>query len=437
MTSPRSRRKPEDSSSTAYSDYGYPTVEHIERPRGRAGQHFEQQFVALVKSVQEAVREDQDWIAIVRLEGSGPRGRWVGQLSVPRADTRYQYRQYYVHRLMRTEDAYRHTHSLTILDSGRRRLREKVEIDTLLEKAGLLVADVLEVEFSCRLVGPERYVAEGLPAVALLLKKQLYGRALDKRAEVDASGEAISASIVWEPADLPRPLVISGLDILVLRVVQTKKQEDEPQEADAALQENVRAMWRTEPTDAVVSIWVSGDEGFDIREALGEFAQRNGLTLQDDGPSVRGTWRQRCKLIARAVIGNEVVKEAAEELLERARIETVKKAKAQVDSINTDIVAKLISAIDKHDEAVVVFGPTIIVKHEGTMFVRSVDPVVASKLERMPVLMTNPQAMLDALSGTTEQEEKTRASRQPIQSQLAIEDEHSYFDLKKADGVDG
>jgi hypothetical protein len=54
--------------------------------------------------------------------------------------------------------------------------------------------------------------------------------------------------------------------------------------------------------------------------------------------------------------------------------------------------------IQRKRRLVVVFGPGVIIKHQGAIYVRAVDAVTAAKLEKQPLLMTDPNALLAALA---------------------------------------
>jgi hypothetical protein len=181
-----------------------------------------------------------------------------------------------------------------------------------------------------------------------------------------------------------------------------------------------RSAGPTEPRDSIrlagnASVWVSGENGKEVFEALKRVAAGYGITLLENGLPVKGSWWQKAKLYAWRVYSSDTARQLGEDFKLRAEIEIAARDRAEIDEQNATTVATLIAAIDKQEEAVVIFGPTVIVKHDGSIFVREIDPRTASKLRQMPTLATSPEAMLRALSGE-ETEQETAAPQHSLGS---------------------
>jgi len=73
---------------------------------------------------------------------------------------------------------------------------------------------------------------------------------------------------------------------------------------------------------------------------------------------------------------------------------------ARVNQIKTETVRQLIAAIDKNDQAVIVVGPIVIVKFDGTIIARSTDADVAARIERTKDLLSDPCAVAKIIWNT-------------------------------------
>jgi hypothetical protein len=161
-------------------------------------------------------------------------------------------------------------------------------------------------------------------------------------------------------------------------------------------------------------IWTSGDDGSEVADALKELLAEYDVALEDDGPPIRGSWKQRFKLIWQGFTSLDAVQsyDWQGEVARRLEIELVDRKAAEVDGIKANTVSKLLPALEKHDKVVIRLGQIVIVKCYDKLVVETIDPVTAAKLDRHKDLSTNPERMLQVLSG-----EGTLADEPALQAQ--------------------
>jgi hypothetical protein len=149
------------------------------------------------------------------------------------------------------------------------------------------------------------------------------------------------------------------------------------------------------------AIWTSSDAsaGHAIRDALIEFAADHDFIVERSGDEELGSWRQRFRLRARKAYANKKVQENLARAERRLELELLDKAAAEVDNVKADSASKLIAAIDSTSKAVVVLGQIVIVKYDGMIVVKSIDPVTAGRIEGSQTLLSDPAAVLQILSG--------------------------------------
>lgn len=170
------------------------------------------------------------------------------------------------------------------------------------------------------------------------------------------------------------------------------------------------------------SIWVSGDDGSEIRNRLYDLLDSEEIEFSvEEGPPVAGSWWQKIKLQISYVWNAQIIQHRAPELERRLQLELVEKRSAEVDSIKADAAAKLLAAIDKQEQAVVVFGQIVIVKTRGTIVVKSISAVTAGRLEKDPVLLTDPEAVLAVLAGPDQQRRSALAETTTVGEHTASE----------------
>jgi len=159
-----------------------------------------------------------------------------------------------------------------------------------------------------------------------------------------------------------------------------------------------------EPFSAVV--WVSdAATGNAVKAALVDMLSVYELNLVDESDEHKGSWWQRLKFQVRRVVDSQTFTSHRDEAEQRLTLELVEKTAAEVNKMKTDSAAALIAATDKSEQAVVIFGQTVIVKFNGTIIVRSVNALTAAKIERTYALLSDPEAVVRMLS---------RVSQEPV-----------------------
>lgn len=86
------------------------------------------------------------------------------------------------------------------------------------------------------------------------------------------------------------------------------------------------------------------------------------------------------------------------EVARRLQIELVERKAAEVDGMKAETASKLLPALEGHDQAVIMLGRIIIVKHFDKLVVKTIDAVTAAKIERSETLLSDPEAVLRVIA---------------------------------------
>jgi hypothetical protein len=157
-----------------------------------------------------------------------------------------------------------------------------------------------------------------------------------------------------------------------------------------------------------VSIWVSDDDGSDIRDSLYNLLQEHKLEfLPNEEPVIRGSWLQRITLtITNAKEGHSIreVQNGVESLHSGGG------EAACACCISPAATQTLLEMVSSHNNAVLILGQLIVVKYKDTLTVKTIDAETAALIERSPILPTDPEAMLRVLSGERLEEQTAPGS---------------------------
>jgi hypothetical protein len=155
------------------------------------------------------------------------------------------------------------------------------------------------------------------------------------------------------------------------------------------------------------AVWVSGDSGLEVRNALIGLFDDLDIGDVDLGPEIRGSWFQRFNGRLRAFMMQPDMVKITDEAKQRLDIELIEFRRAQLDALRVDTAAKLLASLDTHQEAVAMMGTLVVVKFGGQVVIRIVDALTAARIEGNNRLLSNPRAVLQILDGDLE----TRTNR--------------------------
>lgn len=147
-----------------------------------------------------------------------------------------------------------------------------------------------------------------------------------------------------------------------------------------------------------VTIYLSDRETHgEVEQALTDLLQAFEFRIADALPPLEGSWY-------RALVARLNHAATAPELTDRLQkiergieLHLVHKKQAEIDSLQGDAVAKLLTALESTPTALVQIGSVLLVKVDGVPAVRNLTQQEMHYLERNPSLLRNPAAILDAL----------------------------------------
>lgn len=148
---------------------------------------------------------------------------------------------------------------------------------------------------------------------------------------------------------------------------------------------------------AVTVYLADGDGHHGVQEAVGDLLEAFDFDVVATFPPLRGSWyRDFIALSRRALTSREL----GEQLLKVERgieLQLLHKQQAEIDSMQGDAVAKLLTALEHTPDALVQIGSVLLVKVDGVPSVRNLTQVELRHLEHNPRLLTSPATILDAL----------------------------------------
>lgn len=115
------------------------------------------------------------------------------------------------------------------------------------------------------------------------------------------------------------------------------------------------------------------------------------------GKEQSGSWWQQFTVLLRRASRSSLGEKLSADLQARVNIELVEFRAAQATALKTDNIARLLAAIERHGEAIVMVDTMIIIRHDGKPIIKTVSAAIADTLNRHPEVMTSPQSLLEFL----------------------------------------
>jgi hypothetical protein len=150
------------------------------------------------------------------------------------------------------------------------------------------------------------------------------------------------------------------------------------------------------PPTTPVRIYLSTDHDHQAVEgALEELLEIYGLEIVRRFPPVHGSWFRQ--FLARAKDGAPTVEESVTKVARGIELQALHRPQAEVDARQADAVAKLMTALEKEENAAIQIGSILLVKVGNNYVVRTLTQIQLAHLERNPELFQDPATVLHQL----------------------------------------
>jgi hypothetical protein len=147
-----------------------------------------------------------------------------------------------------------------------------------------------------------------------------------------------------------------------------------------------------------VTVYLADDEGHEeVQEALGDLLTAFDFDVVDSFPSLRGSWYRDFIAVSRRALTSHDLGERLQKVERGIELQLLHKQQAEIDSMQGDAVAKLLTALEHTSDALVQIGSVLLVKVDGVPAVRNLTQVELRYLEHNPRLLKSPAAILEAL----------------------------------------
>lgn len=155
-----------------------------------------------------------------------------------------------------------------------------------------------------------------------------------------------------------------------------------------------RAVRRSVP----VTIYLAdGDEHQAVQQALVDLLNEYDFDVVDSLPPVRGSWYRAFVARTKDAVTSPGLKERARKVERGVELHLLQKQQAEIDSMQGDTVANLLTALAGTSDALIQIGSVLLVKVGGVPAVRNLTQQELIHLERNPQLLKTPHAILEAL----------------------------------------
>jgi len=145
----------------------------------------------------------------------------------------------------------------------------------------------------------------------------------------------------------------------------------------------------------------------DIEHALEITLDEIGFRIAATYPIVKGSWFRKFFFASRGKLTPDQLAASLAKVERSLGVKTLDLPQSQVDLNRADGVAKLLTSLEKTDNALVQIGSILIIKNEGTPVVLNLTPNELSELEREPAVFRSPG---DALSMVQKLRQKDKTS---------------------------
>lgn len=139
----------------------------------------------------------------------------------------------------------------------------------------------------------------------------------------------------------------------------------------------------------------SGHDRQAVENALEGLLDSYGLEIVERFPGEQGSWFR--KFLIQAKHGAPGVEESTVKLARALELQALDRPQAQVDAQRADAVARLLSVLDKEENASIQIGSFLLVKVSNNIVVRELSQLQLALLERNPGLFKDPATVLQQL----------------------------------------
>lgn len=147
-----------------------------------------------------------------------------------------------------------------------------------------------------------------------------------------------------------------------------------------------------------VTVYLAQDQGHQVVEdALADLLTAFDLEVVENLPPLRGSWYRDVVASSRRALTSRELGERLRKVERGIELQLLHKQQAEIDSMQGDAVAKLLTALEHTPDALVQIGSVLLVKVDGVPAVRNLTQLELRHLEHNPRLLTSPATILDAL----------------------------------------
>jgi hypothetical protein len=154
---------------------------------------------------------------------------------------------------------------------------------------------------------------------------------------------------------------------------------------------------KTDPAHEAGYIYLDDETHADrVVAAIKQLAEEQGIVLRGD-PPVIGSFKQRLKLWFTRISGSEAGLQMYSELQRAIALRTVDEVQSKVDLNHATGAAALIASLEGVENAAIQLGSTLLLKVDGKLVVRTLNPREMDALRKMPSVLNHPASCLGVL----------------------------------------
>ena len=147
-----------------------------------------------------------------------------------------------------------------------------------------------------------------------------------------------------------------------------------------------------------VTIYLSdGEAHHEVQSVVTDLLSQFGFEVVNVLPPVRGSWYRAFVARLRHAATSDELADRLQRVERGIELHLLHKKQAEIDSLQGEAVAKLLTALESTPSALIQIGSVLLVKVDGVPAVRNLTQQELIYLERNPSLLRNPAAILDAL----------------------------------------
>ncbi|ONI90590.1 hypothetical protein ALI144C_02605 [Actinosynnema sp. ALI-1.44] len=147
-----------------------------------------------------------------------------------------------------------------------------------------------------------------------------------------------------------------------------------------------------------VTYLADGSHHKEVQAALEKLLDAFGFDVNSRGPHVLGSVFQKTQFRLRKALTSDQITERLLKIERGIELQLVGKAQADVDALQGDAVAKLLTALKDEPTALIQIGSLLLIKADGVPVVRNLTQEELRYLERNPRLLEQPASILRRLA---------------------------------------